>query len=542
MTPQEIRFREVKDENLELKSLVKEQKLLIESLRVALELSTKQNQELTVQISYLNEQLESFKKLLFGTSSEKRTKKTEENETVFNEAEKESNPEAEEPTKETIVKKQKTRKSKTKLEDKIKGLEVEQVIVELSEEDKFCPWCNTQLVEIGREVVRHELEFIPAKVRIIEYVSVHYSCPQCKDDGESFIKKAPLFPALMKHSLASPSVVSWIMSQKYGNGMPLFRLEKEFNEFGIDLSRSTMSNWVIYCALHYLKPIYDYCHKALLKREFLMADETRIQVLHEEDRKATTDSFMWAFRSGEDGLAPIILYKYSQTRSGDVAKEFLENFCGYLMVDGYNGYNKVEGIKRCCCFAHMRRYFNDAIPKGHTYDYSLPAVQGVEYFTKLFHYEEIFKEKGYSYEQRKASRLQFEKPVLEAFLSWLENQTATRNSKLDKALTYAKNRKDIMFTYLEDGRCSISNNASERNMKSFVIGRKAWLFADTPSGAEASAIVYSMVEMAKENGLNIHSYLNFLLKKRPSNNMSDEELEQLAPWGAAAVLECSTKK
>ena len=166
----------------------------------------------------------------------------------------------------------------------------------------------------------------------------------------------------------------------------------------------------------------------------------------------------------------------------------------------------------------------------------------MEYFTKLFHYEEIFKEKGYSYEQRKTARLQFEQPLLEAFLSWLENQTATRNSKLDKALTYAKNRKDIMFTYLEDGRCSVSNNASERNMKSFVIGRKAWLFANTPSGAEASAIVYSMVEMAKENGLNIHSYLNFLLKKRPSDNMSDEELEQLAPWGAAAVLECSNKK
>lgn len=276
MTPQEIRFREVKDENLELKSLVKEQKLLIESLRVALELSTKQNQELTVQISHLNEQLESFKKLLFGTSSEKRNKKTEENETVFNEAEKESNPEAEEPTKDTIVKKTKTRKSKTKLEDKIKGLDVEQVVVELPQEEQFCPWCNTQLVEIGREVVRHELEFIPAKVRIIEYVSVHYGCPQCKEDGESFIKKALLFPALMKHSLASPSVVSWIMYQKYGNGMPLFRQEKDWAEYGIDISRSTMANWVIYCAIHYLKPIYEYCHRVLLKREFLMADETRI--------------------------------------------------------------------------------------------------------------------------------------------------------------------------------------------------------------------------------------------------------------------------
>lgn len=163
---------------------------------------------------------------------------------------------------------------------------------------------------------------------------------------------------------------------------------KDWKQYGAEISRTTLANWIIYCAQHYFQPVYDYFHRELLKRSFLMGDETRVQVLNEPERRPQSQSFMWLFRSGEDGLPVIILYGYSPTRSGDNAVKFLDGFSGYLETDGYQGYNKVPGIKRCSCWAHIRRYFIDAIPKGKQFDYSQPAVQGVQYCDRLFRIED----------------------------------------------------------------------------------------------------------------------------------------------------------
>lgn len=229
------------------------------------------------------------------------------------------------------------------------------------------------------------------------------------------------------------------MYQKYANGLPLYRQEKDWKQSGMELSRATMANWVIYCAKHYLSPVYNYCHSLLLKRGFLMADETRIQVLKEPGRKAETDSFMWLYRSGEDRLPPIILYQYTQTRAGTHAQAFLDGFkSGYLMTDAYSGYNQVQAIKKCCCFAHIRRYFHDAIPKNKAYDISHPVVQGVEYCNRLFRYEEKFKKNKYSYEQIKEMRLKYVKPVLEAFLCWLDEVNPTRNQPIRQSCNLCK--------------------------------------------------------------------------------------------------------
>ncbi len=521
---------------MELKDTIAEQRQLISTLRAALDTSTAQIAELTEQTKLLNEQLEYMKKKLFGTSSEKR--QLDEQLNLFNEAEYESNPEIVEPEEDILVTSH-ARKPKTKLVEKIKGLPVETIEISLNKEDLSCLQCGTPLEVIGREVVRHELEYVPASLKVIKYVSLHYGCPECKQTDEPYFAQAPVPKGLMKHSLASPSSVAWVMYQKYANGLPLYRQEKDWKQSGMELSRATMANWVIYCAEHYLRPVYNYCHKLLLGRAFLMADETRVQVLKEPGRKAETDSFMWVYRSGEDGLPPIILYQYTQSRSGMNAQSFLDGFKGgYLMTDAYSGYNKVQDIKRCCCFAHIRRYFYDAIPKGKEYDISHPAVQGVEYCNHLFRYEEKFKKNKYSYEQVKEMRLKYAKPVLEAFLCWLNEVNPTRNSRLDKAVTYARNRKDSMLTYLEDGRCSLSNNLSEQKMKSFVIGRKGWLFCDTPAGAEASAIVYSLVEMAKDNKINVFQYLKYLLEQRPSASMTEDQLAKLLPWNEDVLQLC----
>lgn len=247
--------------------------------------------------------------------------------------------------------------------------------------------------------------------------------------------------------------------------------------------------------------------------------------------------YMWLFRSGEDGTPAIILYHYAPTRSGDTASEFLKGFHGYLMVDGYTGYNKEKDIRRCC-FAHIRRYFFDAIPKGKQRDTSIPAVQGVEYCDKLFTYERHFKEKGYSYRQIKNGRLKHEEPVIEAFLVWPEQQTPIRGSKFAAAVNYALNRRDLMMTYLEDGRCSLSNNLSEQKMKSFVTDRKGWLFCDTPEGAEASAIAYNFAKMASAHHLNVYKYIKYLLDQRPNDQMEDAQLEAMMPWNENVIELC----
>ena len=211
--------------------------------------------------------------------------------------------------------------------------------------------------------------------------------------------------------------------------------------------------------------------------------------------------------------------------------EFLEGYSGYLMCDGYSGYNKVPDAKRTACWAHIRRYLIDAIPKGKQLDYTQPSVQGVMYVNRLFEMEdEIRKKHAGNYEAIRKARLEKEKPVIDGFLSWLEQQKPTRGSRLDKAITYIRNREPYLSRYLEDGRCSFSNNLSENAIRPFVVGRKGWLFSDTPAGAETSAVIYTMVENAKANGVNVYQYLKLLLEKQPNNRMSDEELERFTPW------------
>lgn len=262
-----------------------------------------------------------------------------------------------------------------------------------------------------------------------------------------------------------------------------------------------------------------------------MADETPYQVLKEENRRAESKSYMWVFRSGEDGTDPLILYKYSPSRAGDIADEFLEDYEGYVMCDGYSGYNKLKKAKRTTCWSHIRRYLLDAIPKGKKMDYTHPAVQGVMYVDKLFEQERKIKAKYKNdYDAIKEARLEKEKPILEGFWQWLEKQKPLANSKMDKAVTYIRNRRIYAETYLEDGHCSFSNNLSEIEVKPVALGRKNYLFCDTPAGADASAVIYSLVETARANKINIQDYLCYLLDKLPMSDFSDEDLEKYLPW------------
>lgn len=395
----------------------------------------------------------------------------------------------------------------------------------------MCPECGTPYKRIGEEYLCTEYDIIPSRIRVIKWYSITYQCPKCSGNG--------VVPELIRsrdgqyhmlHGMASASTVAWAAYQKFCQGVPLYQQEKDWEQMGAPVGRATLSNWLIKNAREFFTPMFDYFHRQLLKRSFVMADETPFQVLNEKDKKPQSRSYMWVFRSGEDEGPPIVLYRYYKTRAGANAKEFLNGFNGYLMTDGYTGYNVVPDVTRTACWAHVRRYLVEAIPRGKEYDYSVPAVQGTAYVNKLVTIERDIRSGHLTADEIKERRLQKEKPVLEGFWSWLEKQNPEKGTRFDKAVTYIRNRQHHLENYLLDGRYSFSNNASERAVKQVVIGRKNWLFAVVPSGAEASALIYTMIEMARANGVNVYQYLTYLLEKCPTSQTSDEELEKLAPW------------
>lgn len=517
----------------ELKDMIHDLQKMIKTLQATVDAANKREEALTQERDNLKEEVDLLRKKLFGTSSEKRVLDIPGQLNFFNEAELEQDPalaQMEELEASSSEKTPKKRKARATDAERFKGIPVEKEYLDLSEKEKNCPVCGTALKQIGEEFVRRELVFIPARLKVREYYSRNYECPQCSQHGIPVIKKGKDGRPHMLYGMASAGTVAWVMYQKFCNALPYFRQEKDWKQYGASITRKTMANWVIQNSEAFFLPMYEYFQRKLLERKFAMADETPLQVLHEPGRRAQTQSYMWLFRSGEDGLPPIILYKYSETRAGENAVDFLRGFKGYLMCDGYSGYNKVPDAKRTACWAHIRRYLTDAIPKGKALDYTQPSVQGVMYINQLFHLEDIIKAKHTSFDAIKKARLEKEKPVVEGFLSWLDQQAPVRGSRMDKAVTYIQNRRSYLTTYLEDGRCSFSNNLSENAIRPFTVGRKNWLFCDTPNGAQASALVYSMVEIAKANGVNVYHYLTYLLEKMPSDRMSDEELELLAPW------------
>lgn len=524
----------------ELKDMITELRNMIKTLQATVDAASKREEVLIQERDNLKDEISLLRKKLFGPSSEKRVIDFPGQLNLFNEAELEQDPSiAETEELAAILPEETPKKRKTRATDaeRFKGIPVIKKYIDIPEEDKTCPVCSTPLVKIGEEFVRRELVFIPAKLKVVEIYSFNYSCPECSKRDIPVMKKGKDGKPHMLYGMASAGTVAWVMYQKFCNSLPYCRQEKDWKQYGAAITRATMANWVIRNSEAFFRPMYEYFHRKLLERNFLMADETPLQVLHEEGRRAQTKSYMWLFRSGEDGGIPIILYKYSPTRAGDNAVEFLQEFNGYLMCDGYSGYNKVSNAKRTACWAHIRRYLTDAIPKGKQLDYTQPSVQGMMYINQLFHLEDVIKAEHSSFDAIKKARLEKEKPIVEGFLSWLDKQNPVRGSRMDKAVTYIQNRRDYLMTYLEDGRCSFSNNLSENAIRPFTVGRKNWLFCDTPHGAQASAIVYTMVEMAKANGVNVYHYLTYLLEKLPDDSMSDNELDQLAPWNEKVKIE-----
>ena len=537
----DIQLLELKDTILQLNKTISEQNILITNLQKMLEERNASDARKDQLISNLEAQLSFLKQKVFGSTSELKKAPFPGQLSLFDDPE-EERPAEIEPEIIEVKGYKKERKPKATYDEMFADLPVRQIVVDtLTEEQKTCDVCGTKMVPIGHEVIRTELRYTEPKLERIDYVATTYECPKCKETEDPQFIKDEGEPALIPGSYVSSGLAAHVMYAKYVLGMPLYRQEKDLARLGAVISRTAMAHWIIYCSDHYFQSVYKYLHRKLLKRHFLMADETPVQVLKEPDRRAQSKSYVWLVRTGEDGEVPIILYRYTPTRAGKNAEAILkdaeEGF--YLMVDGYKGYNKLTKAKRCCCYAHIRRYLLQAIPKGHERDYTDPAVQGFMYCDKLFAYERRYREQGLSFKQIYNRRLKDEKPVIEAFLAWADQQHPKSGDRLIRALNYIQGCRPYMMTYLEDAHCSLSNNLSENSIRPVVLGRKNWLFSDTQDGANASMTIFSLVETAKANEIDPQKYLEFLLDQRPNEEMTDEELEKLMPWSEAAKTACS---
>ena len=503
----------------------------IQTQQGQIEAQQAQIEELKRKLDHMNEVFANAQRARFGQSSEKAAYVLGTDQmSLFNEAEKEQDHKAEEPTEETFTVKAHARKKKRTLEEMTAKLAEEEILLELPEDQRICGKCGGTFKPIGKKFVRHELQIIPRQAKLLAYYTVTYACDHCeKDTGFAHIANVKPPVPLMKHSLASPSSVADIMAKKYADGLPLARQEKIWAREGVELSRATMANWVIQCAQTWLKPLYKHMKQRLLEEEVIHADETVVQVLKEDGKPASSESRMWVYGSGERSATPIRLFEYQPDRSGKRAESFLRGFSKKLVTDGYAGYNAVANVTHFGCWTHMKRKWHEAMPKGATVQTSKAAV-GYQYCNKLFALEK--KCADFNNKLRKEYRQNFILPVLEEYFCWVNTLNPEQGSKLETAMKYAQNQRGPLSAFIDHPDVPISNNLAENAIRPFALGRKNWLFCDTTKGAEASAIVYSIVETTKANGIDPYNYLLYVLSVMPyyGKSLSHELLEAQMPW------------
>lgn len=425
--------------------------------------------------------------------------------------------------------------------------EVEEYVLPAEEK---CSVCGGEMKVTGKKVVRTEVEFQPAKLIVKQIIQQVAKCVNCGTEDSPnekchFQKAAVPVPPLA-HSISTPSLIAQVMYQKFALGLPLSRQEKDWYRLGLVLSRSNMANWVIRCSEEWFEPVYWRIHEKLLECDLIHMDETRIQCNKEEGKLPSSESFIWVMRSAASEDIQAAFFFYSRSRGGENARKLLKDFNGYLITDAYAGYDTVPDIKRVLCWSHARRYLIESIPldsKGKEIPGS-KGTEGREYINLLFKVEEEIK--NLPYEEKKQKRQDASKPILDAFWTWVEKTSAmyTTNEKLTQALGYCQNQRKYLETFLEDGRIPLSNNYCEANIKPFATARRAWLFADTPKGAFANGVLYTLVESARANDLDVYEYLKHLLTEMPNNHHLENPsvIDRLLPWSKELPEQCRMKR
>ena len=498
-------------------------------------------------IAILEEKLRLPSQKRFGTSSEKAD---DDQLGLFNEAEQASCDDASleaTASDETTVVPEHTRKKpgRKPLPDHLPRTRIEHDITEAA---KLCA-CGCRKTKIGEEV-SEQLDIIPARIQVLQHARFKYACRACEgvlpeaseqqdDDGPTVIT-APMPPQPIPKSNASAGLLAYIATAKFCDGLPLYRLEKMFPRIGVVLLRATMAYWMIRCD-DLIEPLIAKMHAAQMAHDIIQMDETTVQVLKEKGRSPQSQSYMWVRRGGPPDQ-PVILFDYEPSRSGSVPTRLLEDFKGILQTDGYEGYSGVakrNDILWVGCLAHARRKFDEALKAQKKKGRGGLAKQGFDFIQRLYRVEREARERGLDANQRKTLRDEKARPIWNDLRQWLDHTVGQvpPKSLTGKALGYLDKQWPRLIRVLDDGRVEIDNNRCENAIRPFVLGRKAWLFADTPAGAEASARLYSLIETAKANGLEPYAYLARVFAELPAAiaAQDDAAITQLLPWNVAAT-------
>ena len=461
------------------------------------------------QIDLLISKLNLSNSKRFGKQSEKAPRGT------FNEAE--------DIKSETEPKPKHHKKGKQSLPSHLEREEVEHKL-----EDTSCACCGHQMHICGSET-SEQIKIIPAKISVIKHQQLKYVCRECEHTqvtNKVVTASKPKQP--IPRSIASAETLAAVVTAKYCDALPLYRQVEIFKRGGLDISRATLANWCIKSGA-ILKPLVEAMQQILVEQHSLCADETRVQVLDEPDKLATSQSYMWVYRSNEVSEQPVVIYDYQPGRSRQNLKNFLQGFEGYLQCDGYSVYDNVDGILAVGCWAHTRRKYDEALraekkSKGR-------AHKAISFISKLYQIENKIKSKKLSVAERYQLRQEKSKPILDVFKQWLDEtkEKLTAKSYIATAINYTLNQWEKLIRYIDDGELGIDNNITERDIRPFTTGRKNWMFSQSVKGAEASATLYSIVMTCRANDINPYFYFQHLFKTLP--NMDEQsDLTALMPW------------
>ena len=495
--------------------------------------------EYSNEISQLREYVRLLKSQRFGPKSERSGSSQlgffNEAETTLDEQDQSVGEESEADSVEIPAHRRRKRGGRRPLPDHLPRVEV---LRDLDESEKVCPNDPSHaLSRIGEEKAER-IVYRPAELFVEVEIRPKYACGTCKD-GVACQNPSP---QPIPKSLASASLLAQIVTAKYVDGLPLYRQEKIFERIGIELSRATMAAWVIRMG-EQVEPILDLVLENIRRGDHVLADETPFQVLKEKGKRATSTSYLWALRGG-DPEHPLLYYEYAPTRSGEVAEGLLDGFQGYLQTDGYKGYDRFDekaGVVHVGCFAHARRKFDEALrgqgglgknkKKSSATQNTKHSVarQGLTRINDLYKTERSYAEA--SIEERSLLRKEKLAPQLEALREWTlaSKDRVPPESLSGKAIFYLDSQWPKLVRVLDDARLPLDTNAVERAIRPFVIGRRNWLFADTPRGATASARLYSLVETAKANGIEPWAYLEAVFTALPLA-AKRADFEALLPW------------
>lgn len=501
------------------------------------------NDHLMAEFNKLIEQIKIMNARAYGAKSERILPHQI---SLFNDMEAVSNTVIIEPDAEEVL--PKVRKKKTSIDySKFDTVVIEHTI---PESERTCGVCETVMEEMGVEIKRI-IKLIPAKLIVEEHHRHVYVCTPCsKKNAEDGVTPVPIMKAPMPNfplekSCASPSLLAHIIYQKYALALPVYRISDDMaNSVGLTLTRQTLGNWVIRSYERWLAMIYARMKERILENDILHIDETTVLVLKEPKRKKSSKSYMWLFASAECDV-PLYLFEYHPSRARSVITDFLKDWQGTIIADGYGAYDNLgDNICRTSCLVHIRRPFSEIVKSvGRDKLDSMPNVVSLEALRRIeeiFHIDNTFNDMDAA--TRKAARIEKLKPKMDAFIQWcIERQDeAIPSMALHKALSYAINQWPKLENILTDGRLPLENNRAERAIRPFAVGRRNWLFSDTVRGAEASAGIYSIITTAKGNGLKPREYLTWLFDSMPNTDNLDDEtvLERFMPWSEDVPKDC----